>query len=60
MSITTYVFVEKQEKYQYFWIEKSALTSAMHGDLRWRAMACAFYIFFFFLKSALSGAMFTH
>ena len=29
MSTTMYVFMEKKEKYQYFWIEKSALTRAM-------------------------------
>ena len=34
MSTTTYVFVEKSEKYQYFWIEKSALTRAMEPETR--------------------------
>ena len=29
MSTTTYVFMAKKEKYQYFFIEKSALTRAM-------------------------------
>ena len=30
MSTTTYVFMEKLEKYQYFWFEKIALFGAMY------------------------------
>ena len=29
MSTTTYVFVEKYEKYQYFWVDKIALSGAI-------------------------------